>query len=210
MDISPATILKINPYDIDLSALPVPDGQIYEHKCKICKSDWRRLVDYMLYANISRIQIVEYFRSHGILFPYKDKNTALNETNLSLHSQKHLDKDNKKLQNALVKAEDDIMKSEQGKQVEAQLAKKDIPTLTEEIARKSFVPYYLGKPVPLNLGLQAARIAADKQQEEVKEKFLKDFFTSAKNIPIKNPKLKRKVKVNVGGVEVEQEIAGEA
>ena len=208
MELNAKELLNTDPRDIDLSDVEDYSG-LYEQKCKICVSDWRKLINTLLSLHVSHKQIAIYCNSHKL---FGEGSTKLNETNLHGHARNHL-----KITSALVKQSNRAISKSAEKlalqEVRADLMNKPDEVISAEILRMSVEDFYTGKKTPqLREAVLLVKAVSDKQGEENKQTALVEFFKALKSNPIiaKKAKQRRKLTIEpVPGIKIEQSIEAE-
>lgn len=198
-------LLNTKPTDIDVSGVQQYRG-LFQSKCKICTSDYLDHINIMLTQHIPHKQIVEWANKNNL---FGDK--PLNTTNVHLHANNHLS-----VTKALVKQSDRAIsksaKKKQLQEVRQDLMVKTDEVISAEVLRMSVEPFYTGDKTPqLREAVSLVKAVSDKKQDEAQANFFAQMVEAAKK-PVnvkKGDKVKTKMKVSVGGVELSEQIESE-
>jgi len=78
-------VLKYDPRDIDLSDIPHTVGD-YSGKCRICNSEYRKLIDYLLFY-VSTRKIAAYVNKYQLF------DSRINHQSIYSHKWRHINTD---------------------------------------------------------------------------------------------------------------------
>ncbi len=167
-------ILRTDPHQIALEDLSQPSGIVFEKKCKICNSPFVKLVNHLLKRGLTDDSIAAYFNEYEIDFSiagYKGGNKALTADNLAKH-KKHI----------VLSSSLEEIEALTPKQIDAALAdleEKPIKAISEEIFRRSAIPFMKGQ-IPTTADAYKMSMAAKSiKEEQDREDILTGLFKAA-------------------------------
>ncbi len=159
-------ILETRPEEINMNDFQQNTG-VFEQKCKICNSECRPLIDYLL-SGVSVRKVAEYVNKHEIFNP------SISFQSIHNHKKKHTFNNTKALIPDVTKDKKRVAALE----ILKEMSLGDRLSLIEESA---FADVATGEKKPsVYEGLQAARLRKELVNEEGRQSILQGLFKAAR------------------------------